>query len=295
VLALSSSSLFLLATPAVAQVPVPLTVDGNVARGWIDLPGSIGAELTITFEAVVGLNPNALEVTATLVNPSDPALLARLPAYTPPPILDGGGLLPPLPPPTPPPAPVTIPAAFPVLLHVTPSASSLLAFAGLYTLSIYTHNLQLDPNVPLALYKAPDGGLFHDITASEGHGSYRAGGGGGDFSEFLIVVDRRPIDVVILDKFAALDQLLLDYGTSIPPTVLTSLGQRLARARGFFDGGATVAAIWEMGAFSRYVAAHSGAEIPDVWRANCGGVDVAGLLRSAADTLKFSLDRKAAH
>jgi hypothetical protein len=48
-----------------------------------------------------------------------------------------------------------------------------------------------------------------------------------------------------------------------------------------------------MGAFSRYVETHSGQEIADVWGAHCGGVNIAGALRSAADTLKFSLDRKA--
>ena len=48
-----------------------------------------------------------------------------------------------------------------------------------------------------------------------------------------------------------------------------------------------------MTAFSRYVKAHSGEDIPDVWRANCSPlVNVAGLLRSGADTLRFSLDRK---
>jgi hypothetical protein len=45
--------------------------------------------------------------------------------------------------------------------------------------------------------------------------------------------------------------------------------------------------------FSRYVKDHSGEEIPDVWRANCSPVvNVGGLLRSAADTLRFSLNRK---
>jgi hypothetical protein len=280
----------LLAPPsASAQVSVPITVSGNVARGWIELPGGVGAELTLSFETVVGLHPGALEVTATLVDPDDPALRARLPGLVP--GLPLGGLLPGILPPP----PVSIPPTFPVLVRVSPTSSSMLAFSGLYTLSLYTHNLQLEPTVPLALYKAPNGGNFRDITASEGRGSYRAGGGGGDFSEFLIVVDRRPIDLVIVEKFAALDLLLLEHTPSIPPTVLTSLLQRLLRARGFFDGGMTVAALWEMGAFSRYVGNHSGGEIPDVYRANCGGVNVAGLLRSAADTLKFSLDRKASH
>jgi hypothetical protein len=36
----------------------------------------------------------------------------------------------------------------------------------------------------------------------------------------------------------------------------------------------------------------SGAAIPNVWQANNPVVNVAGLLRSAADTLKFSLTLK---
>jgi len=41
--------------------------------------------------------------------------------------------------------------------------------------------------------------------------------------------------------------------------------------------------------FGYVVKAHSGAEIPDVWRANDDAVNVAGILRSRADTLRFSL------
>jgi hypothetical protein len=42
------------------------------------------------------------------------------------------------------------------------------------------------------------------------------------------------------------------------------------------------------------VKARSGKSIPDVWRAHDGGrTNVAGLLRAAADTLKFSLRIKA--
>jgi hypothetical protein len=269
----------LLPAYASAQVPVPLTITGNIARGTIDLPGGVGAQLTLTFETVTGLDPDALAVTATLVDPNDPALRARLP---------GRPLLPWLPP------PVTIPAAFPVLLHITPTPSSALSFTGLYNISIYTHNLQLDPDVPFALHKAEDGGPFHDIMVTEGIGSYRAGGGGGDFSDFLIVVDRRNINTVILQKFAALSALLTEHALSIPPAVLTSLLDRLASTRTLFLTGNLLPAIAEITAFSQDVIAHSGGgEIPDVWQASGGSVNVAGLLRSAADTLRFSLDRKA--
>jgi hypothetical protein len=279
----------LLAAPAAsAQVPIPLTVTGKTVRAVVDLPGGFGVELTVTFEEVVGLHPRALEVTAIVVDPSDPLLRDRLPALPPPPLggllggsSSGSG------------GSVTIPAALPVLLRVAPSASSALSFEGVASVSLYTHNLQLEPSIPLALYKAHDGGPFADITVSEGRGSYRAGGSTGDFSEFLIVVDTRPIDTVIAEKFAALDALLQEHGPSIAPLVADSLAQRFARARGLHDAGLLVLAMAELRAFSRYVAAQSGADIPNVWRANCQGTNVAGLLRSAADTLRFSIDRKA--
>ena len=113
---------------AFAQANIPLTVTGHEATGVIQLPGDVEAELSITFEEVVGLNPEALEVSASLVNPLDAGLLARL---------GGGGL-------------ITPPTAFPVVIRIEPSASSALSFSGTVALSLHTHNLNLVPNVPLA-------------------------------------------------------------------------------------------------------------------------------------------------
>lgn len=269
---LAGTALVLGLAPSVfAQAIIPLTVSGREATGVVDLPGGIGAELSIAFEDVVGLNPSALEVSASLVNPLDLGLRARL---------GGGGLILP-------------PAAFPVLLRIEPSESSALSFAGTVAVSLHTHNLNLVPNVPLALHSAPVGGPFRDITQSEGIGSYRAGGTGGGFSEFLIVVDLRPIDTVINGKLDATQALLDAHAGSIPSGVLGGLQDHLTQARVFHQLGQTQAAIGQVTAFSALVRAHSGSEIPDVWRANDPRVNVAGLLRSAADTLKFSLNRKA--
>ncbi|PYQ15326.1 MAG: hypothetical protein DMF80_09660 [Acidobacteria bacterium] len=255
-------------------VPIPLSITGNEVRGTIDLPGDIGADLTISFEDVIGLTSTALEASATLVNPVDPTLIGRLPAS------------------------VGVPAAFPVLVQIGPSASSALTFSGIYRISFHTHNLQLDPALPLSLLKAPDGGAFQDITRAEGRGSYRDDGDGGGFSEFLIVVDSRPIDTVIAGKFIDLQAILNDpvIAASISPAVLTNLQSLLSQALTLYQSGSIWSAMATMHAFSLYVKAHSGEEIPDVWRANCNTVvNVAGLLRTGADTLKFSLDRKLSH
>jgi hypothetical protein len=260
-----------LAPSVFAQAIIPLTISGREATGTIALPGGIGAELSISFEEVVGLNPAALEVSAELVNPLDLELRLRL---------GGGGLILP-------------PVAFPVLLRIEPSAESALTFSGTVAVSLHTHNLNLLPNLPLGLHSAPVGGPFRDVTQSEGIGSYRAGGTGGGFSEFLIVVDLRPINTVINGKFDAAQALLNAHDDAIPASVLDGLQGHLTQARLFHQLGQTQAAIGQVTAFSALVKAHSGSEIPDVWRANDPRVNVAGLLRAAADTLKFSLNRKA--
>lgn len=252
-------------------VSVALSISGNEALGTFDIAG-IGADLRIAFENVVGLNSSALDVTATLVNPVDPGLLSRLPT--------AGGL-------------VGIPVGYPVVVRISPSASSALTFEGAYTVSFHTHNLQLDPNVPFSLFKSSDGGPFKDITKSEGRGSYRDDGSGGDFSEFLIAVDLRPIDSVVAGKFDDVQALLNNNADTIAPDTLARLQANLSLARTLYQSGAIREAIVAMTAFSRYVKAHGGDEIPDVWRANCSPlINVAGLLRSGAETLRFSLDRK---
>jgi hypothetical protein len=266
--------LLVLAVPSgvFGQTLLPVTVSGDEARVTIELPGGIGAELTIAFEDVVGLHPASIDVSAALVSPLDLGILGRLPAN------------------------VSIPGSFPVLVSISPSASSLLSFSGVVKVSFYTHNLQLDPQLPLALFKAPHTdppGPFDDITVTEGRGSYRAGGSGGDFSEFLIVVDNRPINTVISGKFNALQARLIEHSSTMPAAVVNALQTLLDQARMLFDLGQPVASMGLLEAFTNYVEAQSGKDIPDVWRAHDpNAINVAGLLRSAADTLRFSLDRK---
>jgi hypothetical protein len=261
------------AVPAAAfGQTLPVTVEGNEARVTIELPGGIGAELTITFEDVEGLTPTSLDVTAELVSPLDLGILSRLPAN------------------------VSIPGSFPVLVEIVPSASSLLTFSGKYDISLYTHNLELNPAVPMSFFKAPSNppqSSFEDITVTEESGSYRAGGSGGDFSEFLIVVDNRPINTVINGKFNALQARLTQHSALIPGVVLNTLLALLNQASLLNNFGLTSAAIGVLQVFSQYVEALSGQFIPDVWQAHDPNtINVAGVLRSAADTLIFSLERK---
>jgi hypothetical protein len=261
VLLLTASSV-----PGYGQTAVVPTISGNELTARIELANGVAANLTITFEKVVGLNPSALALTATLINPKDVGFAGRLPDPA-----------------------VSVPAAFPVVLRIDPTASSALSFEGVYKLSLYTSNLTLAANSPLRLYRAPSGGSFQDMTGFLQAGSVRAGGSGPGFSDFVIVADARLIDSVIAGKFDALQSQLSANSPAIDPAVAADLQQRLSQARSAYNAGSLAAAIDGITAFGDQVKKQSGALIPNVWRANGGPVNVAGLLRSAADTLTFSL------
>jgi hypothetical protein len=260
VLLLSASS-----APIFGETALVPTISGNELTARIELAGGVAADLSVTFESVVGLNPNALALSANLVDLKDSSLLSRL--------SEG----------------VTVPAGFPVVVRIEPTASSALSFEGVYKLSVYTNNLTLGANSPLRLYRAPQGSAFADMTGFLQAGSVRAGGSGPGFSEFLIVADTRAVDSVIAAKFDALQSQLAANSSAITSAVAADLQQRLTQAKGAYDSGALAAAIDGISAFGDEVKKQSGAAVPNVWRANGGPTNVAGLLRSAADTLKFSL------
>jgi hypothetical protein len=259
-LILSASSM-----PGLGQTAIVPTITGTELTARIELAGGLAADLTITFESVVGLNASALALTAAPVNPKDLSFLSRLPSG------------------------VSIPAGFPVVVKVEPTASSALAFEGVYKLSLHTHNLTLGANSPLRLYRAPGGAAFGDMTGFLQEGSVRAGGSGPGFSEFLIAADTRAVDSVITAKFDALANQLSASSAAMSDAVAADLQQRLNQARAAYNTGALAAAIDGIAALGDEVKKQSGAVIPNVWRANGGPTNVAGLLRAGADTLKFSL------
>lgn len=258
----------LLASPAGAQGISGVSISGDTLTATIQLPGDLSADLTLEFDDVVGLSAASLGLSAEVVSPM--ALLSRLPA---------GGL-------------VTLPGAFPVVLRIEPPANSPLSFSGVYTLSLHTHNLNFTAGCPLRLYTASQGGAFRDITETMGMGSYRVRGGGGTFSEFAIVADARALDTVIGAKFATIDSLLSSQGHLIAPAVLSQLQQEIAAARASHAEGQTAAAAQQVDAFAATVRDNSGAAIPDVWRPTGDLFNLAGRLRAAAASLRFSLNLK---
>lgn len=224
----------------------------------------LGTNVSLSFENVTGLNLLSLGLSVHLVNPFDPAFRARLPA--------GTGI-----------------SALPVLLRIEPPAWAGLSFRGVASFDIHTHLLPYAPATPLRIFAAPVGGTFQDITAAMGPGSYRARGTRGGFSDFLIVLDLRPIDQVIETKLDALEGTLDGYESTMPGSVYDDLEERLATIRGLVATEDIEDAIAEVDDFLEEVEDHSGTDIPDQWRAARDRHNVAGYLRSSALTLRFSL------
>ncbi|HWM93779.1 MAG TPA: DUF6689 family protein [Thermoanaerobaculia bacterium] len=256
--------LLLLPLPSAAEGIADLVVEGNEVRAEISLPGGIGADLTISFEQAAGLTAESVGLDAILVDPLDPGLLDRL--------LQG-----------------LIPLGFPVLLRIEPPADGGLSFSGPVSISLHTHNLDFIPLTPLRIFAAPLGGRFEDITESVGRGSYRCRGRKGSFSEFLILVDLRPLRLAIREKLERLDNILADNAASISPPVLSELTDLAAQIRAAYEARNKNLAISKTNQLLGMVQRNSGTAIPDVWRSSGDLVNVAGQLRAAGETLRFSL------
>lgn len=257
------------AGPSLAQGIVDVAVSGSAVEAEIEFASGIGAELSITFEQVVGLYETARELglSASLVDATDLELVDRLPDAQ----------------------LVSIPAAFPVLIEIEPLPDEPLTFTGLVSIVLYTHDLTYTPNSPLRLFAADAGGPFIDITNSIGMGSYRVGGSKGGFSQFLIVSDLRAASTVIEEKFGFLQSTLDANAAEIDDDVLAVLQGHLDAAWSWYGAGDLISAKKEIDDFSGAVQAHSGAAIPAIWRSARDLVNVAGELRQGAATLRFSL------
>ena len=244
----------LLALPSAAAAQGP-------SYGTTLAVGALEVELSLQFEQAIGATAQNLGVSARLVSASE--LLGRLPTG------------------------VSVPSGLPLLVTIEPPAEGSLSFTGVVTIELHTHDLAYSPT--LLLFKSSGGGPFVDITQSVGMGSHRVRGSSGGFSEFLILADPRSSSSVVNGKFQRLAALLDAHEDAMPAELVDELAGHLLAAQTAWSLGDALGAIDDVNAFSDAVKAASGASIPDVWRSSRDLTNVAGELRSAAGTLRFSL------
>jgi hypothetical protein len=267
-----------------AFADVSVTVSGNVATALVELPDASSplytATVTITFDSVSNLTPDSLNLTAHLVDPTQPPVL---------------------------PAQVSIDPAFPVVISVEPvvalfangfessqAGNGNLDFFNTYLIEIHTANLACASSTsPYRLYKAPHGSdAFADVSTDLFSGSVRARGRGGAFSQFLVVNDSRPelmlgLPILAIDKLADLSSRLNAAAIADPlraslVNLLTAVAQALV-----VNDYATASA--KLDQFIALVQANAGGGIANEWNADRTLSNDAGELLSLAQTLHFTL------
>lgn len=254
-----------LAAPSLSSaqsLPLDVSISGESASVRIGTSAAPVADLELGFDDASGLTAASLGLGAQLVPVTSPALLARLPE-------SGVALSPDL----------------PLLITVEPPTLGGLAFQRRVHVEVHTHALAYTAGSRFRLFKAPLGGAFRDITQAVEPGSVRTRGTTGGFSQFLVVLDMRPTDLVVAQKIAWLrDQIAL-----LPALEAAPLDAQLDAVELALGDEHYADAIGSIDAMRARVSARAGATIPDQWRATRDVANIAGELLSGLDTLAFSI------
>lgn len=257
--------LFISSQPLLAS-PYTIHINGKTAQTTISLPGGYEVDVALTFENVMGLTAENLNITAYLANPISGDVISRLP----------GNL-------------IALQAAYPLVVKIEPVANSGFSFSGPLTLDFHTHNLQYSLNTPLRLFKSHDGAAFEDITVATGAGSIRARGKVGDLSDFIIVADLRPVAQVINEKATKLEQNLSRFANQIAPDLLVALQQSVSIIRHNCASANYGVALSETKVLQQLITDATAQQMPDVWRSARDIDNVSGMLSAGVETLAYSL------
>jgi hypothetical protein len=246
-----------------ADLPVSVSVSGNVATAQIGTPGNPLAELTLAFDDASGLTPASLGIRATLVDVTDPMLLSRLPD----------------------PRLLRLDSALPLLVTIEPPATGGLSFRRSGRFELHTHALAYALGSNFRVLKAPVGGKFRDTTEEIAQGSVRARSRYGGFSQFLVVADLRETGTVVAEKIASLRARV----ASLPAAEQAPFSAQLDTVESAVAGGDYATAITAIDLVSARAVDRAGHGLLDEWRATRDADNQAGELLAGAATLKFSV------
>ena len=255
-LASGSASAQLLTQPAVT-----VQAGGDTATVDIALQGESLADVTLSFDDASGLSPSSLGVSAQLVSPTQPSLLARLP---------DGQLN-------------QVPQALPLLVTIEPLAG--FAFERTVRVEVHTHALPYAAGSSFRLFKATQGGKFRDITDEIAPGSVRARGTTGGFSEFLVLSDIRPTGDVIAAKVAWLRNRI----ALLPHSEQGPFEAYLAAVESSVADGDFAGAMAALDLFRARAANRAGKQLASTWTPATPDANDAGELVAGAATLGFSI------
>jgi hypothetical protein len=268
----------LAASAASAGVVVDIT-DSNTAVAAIALTDAnnqtYNATVTITFDQAINLSADSLNLTAELIDPNN---FSGLPAG------------------------VSIDPTFPVLISVEPPVTLFvngyeanqtgdgnLAFFNTYYFEVHTTDLECSSaSSQYRLFKAPHGSAaFADVSDDILHGSVRARGRGGAFSQFVVAKDARlPLTIAVGKLTNLTTRLLTSAVNGALLTTLTNLLTAIGIDLLTLNIGGAIA---DLDVFIVDVAGAAGTDIANEWKSDRSLNNDAGELISLAQTLRFTL------
>lgn len=258
----------LLIASANAQVVTPstLTVNDNKVQAKLSLTSLIEVDLTVEFENSLGLNSNAIDITAELINPTDTGITDRLPSLL-----------------------TSAVSGFPVLVSIAPKPDAGFAFEGVAQVEIYTKAIHYTPSIPWRLFTSHNNGEFEDITTLTSSGSYRARGSTGQFSDFIILLDTRAPSAIISEKVLLVSETLNGNRGLISAPLEAVLDSGISDLNAALATNDYDAALTIVDGLIVVLGNASGSEIADVWRSSNDLVNAKGMLISRLQTLRYSL------
>jgi hypothetical protein len=188
------------ATSSLAVSPVNVQVSEDKLQASIPVSSTINIDVVVEFEKSIGLTADNIVIEAFLIPVNDISVLSRITSSA-----------------------VNLHPDFPVLLRISPKEDKGFSFEGLASVEIYTKAIDYQAGMPAKLFTSHAGGDFEDITSMVSAGSLRARGNMGKFSDFIIVLDERPLKVDAESKLAQIDQILLDNQTDVNSLLFNEL------------------------------------------------------------------------
>nr|WP_297348195.1 DUF6689 family protein [uncultured Glaciecola sp.] len=188
------------ATPSLAVSPVNVKVSEDKLQASIPVSSTINIDVVVEFEKSIGLTADNIVIEAFLIPVNDTSVLSRIKSSA-----------------------VNLHPDFPVLLRISPKEGKGFSFEGLASVEIYTKAIDYQTGMPAKLFTSHAGGNFEDITSMVSAGSLRARGNLGKFSDFIIVLDERPLKIDTESKLAQIDQILLDNQTDVNSLLFNEL------------------------------------------------------------------------
>jgi uncharacterized protein DUF6689 len=270
--------LLLQVSSALAGGVVVTIIDGRKAKAEITLPNPGGGDYTAEFElefeteGLQNLTPECIGISADVLTPAEITDIQnnRLP--------HSGG------------SQQIIDPLFPVRVTVEPPVSCGLAFQNGYDVEIDTENLVFEPMSMYRLVKAPIGGDFKYITGAVTAGSVRVRGGGGGFSEFVVIKDQNPqYSPDCETEYGDLESRLTH--TQMSPAARRALETDLARSRAAYTAGNFADAIAMLSQFDAHCVEFGGAGLPNRWRSTRDLDNAEGDMVGHTDNLRFMMGR----